>query len=221
VVWQDDGSQYGTPGAVIGTGLTGWPSTKVKTPRPTMPFHLVLDGKDGATVAAGFAEAHVWDFGAGVTTPDDLTPDDRSGFILQGDEIGTPRRRTVPPSTELLVFSDIRTRMAEVQVWFDSYAELSAPNVLRRFLEITTNPDTGEKTGRPARLSDDDNAAFDLLNTPADQRSPAALTFGRPHLFFKGGPKKFIQNRGRAGDFEALNDIESFSSAPTKIPILS
>jgi hypothetical protein len=76
---------------------------------------------------------------------------------------------------------------------------------------------------------------MDALNVPPEQRiSPAARTFGVPHVYFDGGPPSidadtgqfrspptgFANNRGSAGTFEPLYEFDPFP-APRNIPVLS
>lgn len=204
----------------LGLKWTSMPTTALAL-TDTVAARLFLDGKD-----------HLFDDGSGAgsvrvnqfTWPDGTTPDSKSGFVINGSEIGMPRFAG-PPSAGAGRPIDKRRRHAKVQMWFGgSFVDLSDPTKLAKFVTLTTPvtpPPGATQVLNPAKLSDADREAYRLLGVPPNEMlSPAAIAFGKPDIYFDGTPVKFVQNRGKGGDFTVVNDIINYSPGPKDIPVV-
>lgn len=201
-----------------GFAFTSAPVTREADPKHG-PMQMWLDDKSKQDYAASGED------GMGKITltalPDGTggitAPDDKEGIPVKGKIIGVPMQPATATGGDAL---PVITRLAVYQVWFDKFVDFNDEATRRKFLAVTTNPDTKKKTGKPAGFTEADLADAKARNIPQDQMlSPAALKFGKPQMFMRGGKGSFIKNKGTAGAFVKANDIENYSPGPSKIPI--
>jgi hypothetical protein len=154
---------------------------------------------------------------------DSIIPDNRPAFVIKALEpLGIPRQNNPSQALDFDLGApwDVRTRLAKVQMWFGTYVDLQDPDNVAKFLTITTDPQTGQRFGRPAALTRAERAAAIEAGLPPERLvSPAALAFGAPHIYLDGGPSRFPVNRGTGGEFVAVNHLEPFSPGPTRVPM--
>jgi hypothetical protein len=90
-------------------------------------------------------------------------------------------------------------------MWAGKFVDpVADPTVLANFFQINTDPSTGAKTIVTAPLDETSRLAYVASGVaPADMLSRAAAPnhYGKPDLYFNGGPSVFITNRGSGGSF--------------------
>lgn len=205
----------------LGLMWTSMPTTALAL-TDTVAARLVLDGAphlfdDGSGANLVRVNQFLWTSGT--------TVDGRSGFVINGSELAMPRFAG-PPAAGSGRPIDKRRRHVKMQFWFGTFVDLNDSAKIARFVEVKPGPPGGPAfVVNPARFTQAEAAAAALAGTPLPV-SPAALTFGNPHLYFDGGPSQpppaaltgFPKNRGTAGAFTVINDIIGYTPGPSNIP---